>query len=64
MTRPTHRTARRTLTAVALSAAALTGPAASATVVALPVTAGVTGAAGRRPTPWPGTRWSSWMTRA
>ena len=45
MTRPTHRTARRTLTAVALSAAALTGPAASATVVALPVTAGVTGAA-------------------
>ncbi|WP_238693380.1 DUF5129 domain-containing protein [Micrococcus sp. HSID17227] len=43
--RPTHRTARRTLTAVALSAAALTGPAASATVVALPVTAGVTGAA-------------------
>ncbi|WP_271437992.1 DUF5129 domain-containing protein [Micrococcus luteus] len=44
MTRPTHRTARRTLTAVALSAAALTGPAASATVVALPVTAGVTGA--------------------
>ena len=45
MTRPTHRIARRTLTAVALSAAALTGPAASATVVALPVTAGVTGAA-------------------
>ena len=45
MTRPTHRTARRTLAAVPLSAAALTGPAASATVVALPVTAGVTGAA-------------------
>ena len=44
MTRPTHRTARRTLTAVALSAAALTGPAAAATVVALPVTAGVTSA--------------------
>ncbi|MCV7744092.1 DUF5129 domain-containing protein, partial [Micrococcus luteus] len=44
MTRPTHRTARRTLAAVALSAAALTGPAAAATVVALPVTAGVTGA--------------------
>ena len=44
MTRPTHRTARRTLAAVPLSAAALTGPAASATVVALPVTAGVTGA--------------------
>ncbi|MBD4481261.1 DUF5129 domain-containing protein, partial [Xanthomonas citri pv. citri] len=44
MTRPPHRTARRTLTAVALSAAAVTGPAAAATVVALPVTAGVTGA--------------------
>ena len=44
MTRPTHRTARRTLAAVALSAAALTGPAAAATVVALPVAAGVTGA--------------------